>query len=1183
MRRPRHRHFLTGLGAIAVALSITAAVPSVAFADDVLVRASPHEGYGRIVFNWPAPVPFTARISGSDLVVRFQRDVEADFSAIPRSFRRYVGQPAISDDRRTVTFPLTRAFGLRAFPLGRAVIVDLIDDATTVADAGTTPSPAPVQRAGQAINVRTGEHPTFGRVVFDWPERVPYAVEQNGAEVTIRFDRSADVGAASIARGLKNVRKSSSRVDGTETMVDLEVTAGSKVRHFRNGSKVVIDVLRPEPAVAQAPPVKLVPREKQPPQSTVAKPDAQVERAPPPEKSAEQAKDVAQISEDQPPAVSEEPAPMANSEVPEQAPKPLALVPRTSPDEPPKKDEAPKTDGDAPEAVAQDGTSESDQGMSQADKQDASKAAATASPSPDAVPARRARPAAGTFGVGAVTLRVDWTEPAAAAVFRRGDYVWVVFDRDQALDTTALAAAGAPVIWAVDRIPSKRGLVLRFATSVGTNATVRRDGLSWVLDFAQQPQGSAAAIDVRPQPDSTGGPRIFIPIEEAAGPLAVTDPEVGDNLIVVPVAELGRGIQSPYQYPQLTILPTTQGIVLRPRSDDVRVRSAEQGVEISAIGRLLMSPLAAPPEEIVEPKLGSVQTVSRVVPPTIWRKARHEGLSKFRETKNELLSRAAYGGEADRQAGRYDLATFFIASNFGYEALGVLDTIMAEDRNAEQVPLYRFLRGAANYLVARYDDAEKDLALPALNGVDEAEFWRAAVLAETGRMGEAAPILAQHSGVFRPYPQALAFPLGVLLTRAAIALGDINEGSKYLEILAKENLSPTQIDQLAVLEGQLKQLAGDFAGALAAWEAASHGEHRPSVAKAVLLKTDTLVQLKKLDMKDAAEVLEGLRYTWRGDAFEFNLLRKLGRLYLDADDYRSGLRTLQTAIDNFKDMAEESQVPAEMAGAYTDLYLNDSADVMPPVQAIALFDEFNNLMPPGEQGDEMIRKLADRLAAVDLLDRAADLLKQQVQFRLQGVEKARVGARLATLQIVNRQPALAVEALRLSDGDNLPPELVDQRRILMARALVDQGLHTQALAHLENDESEKADLLRVEVFWQKQDWPNAAKVLRRLVRASGAVAGKPLSEEQAHYVLNYAVAMTLSGNERGMARIRSDFGAAMRGSEFKDAFDLISSPASIGLIDYRTVAGRVEQVSNFGKFMASYRERLKAGQLSQLN
>jgi hypothetical protein len=272
-----------------------------------------------------------------------------------------------------------------------------------------------------------------------------------------------------------------------------------------------------------------------------------------------------------------------------------------------------------------------------------------------------------------------------------------------------------------------------------------------------------------------------------------------------------------------------------------------------------------------------------------------------------------------------------------------------------------------------------------------------------------------------------------------------------------------------------------------------------------------------------------------------------------------------------------------MVKAFEDLYLKDAADGMGAVRAIALFDEFKELAPSGEAGDEMIRKLADRLAAIDLLDRAALLLEDQVQYRLKGPEKARVGARLATLYLLNHQPLEAMAAIEKTKENGLTPELEAQRRHLLARALVDQGRVPDAERLLERDESHEADQLRAEIYWDQSNWVDASKSLQKLVAQSGAQANKPLNEEQARLILNFATAVTLSNNERGAAKLKQDFGNAMNATSFKDAFNLIATPNATGLIDYRSVTDRVKTASNFETFMSSYKQRMKEGKLSTIN
>ena len=136
---------------------------------------------------------------------------------------------------------------------------------------------------------------------------------------------------------------------------------------------------------------------------------------------------------------------------------------------------------------------------------------------------------------------------------------------------------------------------------------------------------------------------------------------------------------------------------------------------------------------------------------------------------------------------------------------------------------------------------------------------------------------------------------------------------------------------------------------------------------------------------------------------------------------------------------------------------------------------------------------------------------------------------------------------------------------------------------MDADNSRYADLLRTEVYWKAQAWPQASRALQRLIKAIGAQPNQKLNERQALFVVNQAVAMALGGNERGTAKLVRDFGAAMGKTSFKDAFRLIASPDATGLVDFRSVADKVTTVSNFDKFMASYEKNSKDGKLSKIN
>jgi hypothetical protein len=96
---------------------------------------------------------------------------------------------------------------------------------------------------------------------------------------------------------------------------------------------------------------------------------------------------------------------------------------------------------------------------------------------------------------------------------------------------------------------------------------------------------------------------------------------------------------------------------------------------------------------------------------------------------------------------------------------------------------------------------------------------------------------------------------------------------------------------------------------------------------------------------------------------------------------------------------------------------------LPAIDALSLFYDYRDLTPIGRRGDEMIRRLADRLVSVDLLDQAAELLQHQVDNRLQGAARAQVASRLAVIYLLNHKPDKAQLTLRATRTADLSNEL----------------------------------------------------------------------------------------------------------------------------------------------------------------
>lgn len=1088
-----------------------------AMAEAVGIKAAPHEGHGRIVFNWKDPVTFTATIAEGRLVVRFGRPIEASLGVVVNALPSYVRDAKTGPDGRSASFGLTGKFGLRSFDLGSAVVVDILDRA----DVAKQPDGAALKAAQAArVPIRSGEHPGYSRIVFDWPGKVGYRVSQQSGKAVVVFDRPALVDLGALKGGqldrLKNIAASA----GDENLrITLTIPANTLIKDFTSGNSVVIDIAEASPAeVASA--IKARPAEAPEP----------IAKTPTPAK---------------PPPAPAKPSPPATA-----APRPL--VPgATAP--------APAAQ---PVPVVTAEQAAPFQGLPGVSIQ--------APPAPAA-----GKPLANAVG----SIRLDWTEPVAAAVFRRAGNLWMVFDKPAQLDLAKLRTTAGAAISQVESVPTPRGIALRLTTPAGINPRLRRDGFAWIFDFAVQEFAPQTAIEVKAQPQSPTGARMFLPVAEPGEAIVLTDPAVGDNLVVVPVIPIGHSIAQTFEYPQLAILPSAQGIAIQLRADDIRVRPLRQGVELTSTGTFYLSPVSAEAQAGAKIE-GASRPLARILNLERWQ---HFSLDDFNKEKQSLQRAIITAKGPKRERARIDLSGFYLAHGFGAESLGVLHSIELDRPQANDEPELRLHRGAASFLMARLRDASDDLFHASLDGNDEGAFWRAAVMAGEGDLTAAHGQFKRANAILRPYPKALKIPLGLLVTEAAIEVGDVKLASNQIEILSLAEPSEKERAQIDYVEGRLRELAGDFDGAVSKWEGVQTGPHRPSAARASVARAELLLKMKSITRLEVIEELEKLRFAWRGDEFEFALLRRLGELYIEEGIYRDGLRTLRQAATYFRTHEKAPEVTQMMTDTFSRLYLESAADSLPPVTAIALYEEFKELTPAGERGDEMIRKLADRLVNVDLLAPAEALLESQVQFRLKDLERARVGTRLAVVYMLDRDPEKALETLKTSEIPNLPEALAQQRLHLKVRAFADLNRFDEALELIKEDKSLDADRLRAEIYWENKDWANASQALRRIVKDTGAKPNAPLDDSQARKVLDLAVALTLGNNERAVARLKADFGPAMDAGPFKDAFRLIANPQVKEDFDISRIPGKVAEAENFRTFMAEYRQRLKSQGLSAIN
>ena len=1102
---------------------------SLALADAVTVKTSTTANYGRLSFRWPQPVGHVAKRQGNRLVVSFSRPIQADLRPVIKGLGAYVASIEPAPNNASVAFRIKGNFTVRSYDSGSVVVVDVV----RASNPGASKT-SPAQTQGQTVSVRTGVHPNYSRVVFEWPNKTGFTLSRSQGTATMTFDKAGNVNLASLVTGkTKNIDDAATAIANGQTTVTMTVADTSKIKAFASGRKIVVDVF-----------------------------------ASGTQKSATTV---------QPPAPKPSPVIGVANAAPTPAPTP-AHTPTTAPTS----SLAPHA---APVALVPDKAKPSAAASPPSSKAAAQKPIAKIKRSG---PLLKTSVKSETLPDGAVDLTFVWDEPVAAAVFRRSNTLWVVFDKNTEINTHAVVKGSRGLVTSAEQVLSNVGTALRLTTPNGINPSIKRSGLSWILEFAQQDLVPTAPLKADAQPDSPLGARLFVSVPEPGNVVAFQDPEIGDNLVVVPVIPLNHGVSKKWRFPQLQLLASKQGVVIKPKSDDLRIRSLRQGVEISSSGTLQISSVSAEQKANVDLQsalsagvgMQSTGPLTRVLSLEKWKRKDLQDFNKIRQDLQNKI--AAAKGTRNKERARHELVGFYFSNGLEAEALGVLEAMRQDRPEIENEPEFRMLRGGASWLMERYADARKDLFHASLDGNDEGIFWRALVVADEEGLANSAYELRKVGAITQPYPSSIKMPTALKVAEAAVELGDVKQAGQYIEVLNVDGPTRSQKDQIDFVSGKLKELSGDVDGAIADWEHVMDGVHRFSRAKAAVARTELLLSQGSFTPKDAIEEYEKLRFVWRGDKFEFALLIRLGNLYLGEQKYREGLTAFRQAVTYFPKESGANQVTKKMSDAFMYLYMENGADVLPPITAIALYDEFRELTPAGALGDEMIRKLADRLVGIDLLDRAAALLESQVGFRLVGEERGRVGARLALIYLFNRKYQESLDSLDKSEVRTMSDTLKAERVLLRAHAHIGLGHPNVALDLLVPETNLAAERVRAGIYWRAKDWKLASKSMTKIVRFLKAKIHTPLNEEQALAVLSAATAYTLDGNEVAVSRITGSYAQAMAQTQYADVFRLMTDAPVAGLVNYRGLTSIVKKVTSFQDFMMAYKQRVANGQLSSL-
>lgn len=1022
------------------------------------------------------------------------------------------------------------------------------------------------------IVVRSGAHDSYVRFVFDWETGVTYTLDkaQNGS-VIIRFSVNSTLDLSQVikeidAGNLPFIQRIEA-LSSTPASAQIYFDTDSRIRDFSAGNKTVIDVYYPKnkrPSVQKAREEKIE-KPAEPESRTMQKDNT--------------GKEMAETDS-------------VNSSLPSGKTLQQSL------------DEAIKLqlkkEGGGP-LIQVDGNLPSSTASEKGEKEPTSEDKLTLPQEPEQVvhlnEAGEIEDVHAHFHPHMVSVTA--TEKVGLAVFQRNDYLYFIVDKEHYNIPPQISGPQYEEFEEIEKFEVLGGTAFRLKLPEHMYAYAEGGGMLWrVILTHNKRRRSPSVYERRSKEEGKKPETLFWPFSKAQSVISFKDPLIGDELTVVTMDRSNQYTAPDLSFIDFDVLNVSVGMAIRSKVDNLEVLLSEEGVTVSRNFGLSLSEekdvasfsiQQAEKEEKKDHKKdekkdkvkGTEQKVfNRIFQFDRWAIG---GPDSLYENERVLMTGLADKDKEGRVQDILTLAKLNLSNARGSEAAGLLALAADELPQIEDNHEFKAMRGAANAIADKVDLAWPDLADPALDYYSEILFWRAYVLAQVEDWRQAASMLPEELSFLSQYPSPLRFPMTLVLAEIALREGDVDTAEKLLEPLGKEPdlLRDAYRSSWSYLTGEAFRQRHEKEKAKKQWKELINGTDELYRAKASLALTSMEMAEGDITIGEAIDRMERIRYMWRGDELETTVYYNLGKAYIENKNYEKALSVLRSSASQSPNSRVGKKVTKLMTETFRELFLGDKAEDIDPIQAITLYEEFSELTPAGAQGDKLTWKLAERLMEVDLFKRASSLLEQLVDHRLKGREAVEAALKLTAIELIDNRPASALETLEkvetlvLSVDD---PAYQKEKRfehdLFKGRALSQLKRPSEALSLLNlMDQDERTTRLRANIAWQAGRWTDAAEALEELIDIKGVSLTRPPEPEEADMILNWAVALSLSGNRYILSNVRERYSDLMKQTEKAELFEMVTRPRqNVVLADRETISSIVSEVDMFKDFLDNYKK-----------
>ncbi len=287
--------------------------------------------------------------------------------------------------------------------------------------------------------------------------------------------------------------------------------------------------------------------------------------------------------------------------------------------------------------------------------------------------------------------------------------------------------------------------------------------------------------------------------------------------------------------------------------------------------------------------------------------------------------------------------------------------------------------------------------------------------------------------------------------------------------------------------------------------------------------------------RTAIDILERLRFQWRGDSLEYYITQKLISVLWAEQAYPRALTIMRKLIRYFPKQCQNDRVFQKMQEGLMAYFTKDTPTNL--LEMLSVYQEFGDIAPDTAQGDQVIFKAIEGMVQLNLYGEASRLLKNHLRKKIKtGVDsterQAKILLRIAAIDLMDKQGESALKILK--NAESWPEEFRSSAIELKADALITVKKFEEALAIIPKQNA--YDLKRAQTYFKMGNWQEAANYFTQALEFY-----KDNKVKKAQILTNIAICFALNDQNDRLKEIKNTYWEFMKTTPQKDVFAFLTT------------------------------------------